>query len=405
MKKRTHLVISTLIGIALLVAGIVGASLFVKNKPKAQRRHSMSSMIPVVETIQLSISDQPLQVNCLGTVISDKSASIQAEVSGRIVAIATNLVEGELIKKGDLLIEIEDGDYQLTLAQTEVNLLTAQSNLRIEEGQQDVVRNELKLMDNNESDSYRDLMLREPQLKVAEASVKSAEIAIASAQLNLDRTKICAPFDAVIVTSNADIGDYAQPSKILLELAATDRYFIRASIPLSALEPLPKLGKQPYSAKVTLPDGSIRAAKTHRLLPDLTDKGRMARLLLTVDAPYDDSQRRPLLLNEVVRLEITGETAANASLIPRKYLRDGNFVWMIDSDNKLHVLPVEILQGYADDILIRIEPDSGMELITTDLAASIDGMQLRRINDHATKKIKKGKNSAPKDQRQQKQGA
>ena len=116
MKRITHQLISILVGIALLAAGIIGANLFIKNKPETERRRSMSSMVPVVETIQLSIASQPLQVNCLGTVIADKSASIQAEVSGRIVAIAANLVEGELIKKGDLLIEIEDADYQLALA-------------------------------------------------------------------------------------------------------------------------------------------------------------------------------------------------------------------------------------------------------------------------------------------------
>lgn len=404
MNKGIKNLTSFLIGIGLLAVGILGAVLFVKTKPEAERRRPMSSMVPVVETMPLTTSSQALQVECLGTVIADKSADLQAEVNGRIVTVAANLVEGELVTKGDVLIEIEAVDYQLALAQAEASLLTAQSNLRIEEGQQDVVRNEMELMGSDESDSYRDLLLREPQLKSAEAAVKSAELAVESAQLDLDRTKIRAPFDAVIVSTDADVGDYAQSSKTLVELAATARYFIRSSVPLSALEPLPKLGKQPYSAQITLSNGSTRPAQTHRLLPDLSDTGRMARILLAVDSPYADGHGRPMLLNEVVRVNITGEMAENASLIPRKYLRDGNVVWMINAEGKLCILSAELLQGYANDVLVRIDATPEMELVTSDLISSIDGMQLRRVGEKAPEKPTGDKGPEPDGQRPDREG-
>jgi RND family efflux transporter MFP subunit len=397
MNHKTQRLISILIGSLLLITGLFGAILFVKTKPEAERRRSMSSMIPVVETMPLTFANQPLQIDCLGTVIPDKFASLQAEVSGRIVAVADNLVEGNRVQKDDVLVEIEPANYELALAQAEANLLTAQSNLRIEEGQQDVVRNELDLMDSEQTENYRDLLLREPQLKSAQAAVKSAELAVESAQLDLNRTKIRAPFDAVIISSDADIGDYAQSSKTLIELAATDRYFIRASVPLSALDSLPKLGTQPYSAEIVLSDGSIRPALTHRLLPDLTDTGRMARILLVVNSPYAGSDGRPMLLNEIVRVNITGEIAKNATRIPRKYLRDGNVVWTIDSENKLRILPAEVLQGYADEVLIRVDADSGMELVITDLISSVEGMQLRRVGEQAP--------DQPNDNRPEKQEA
>jgi RND family efflux transporter MFP subunit len=398
MNHNTQRLISILIGILLLLGSIVGAIIFVKTKPEAERRRGMSSMIPVVETMPLSMANLPLRISCLGTVIPDKFSSLQAEVSGRIVAVADNLVEGNRVQKGDVLIEIESADYALALAQAEANLLTAQSNLRIEEGQQDVVRNELDLMDSKQSEEYRDLLLREPQLKSAQAAVKSAELAVESAQLDLDRTRIRAPFDAVITSADADVGDYAQSSKTLIELAATDRYFVRASVPLSALESLPKLGNQPYSAEVALSDGSIRPAQTHRLLPDLTDTGRMARILLAVNSPYAGNDGRPMLLNEIVRVNITGEIAENATLIPRKYLRDGNVVWTIDSENKLRILPADLLQGYADEVLVRIDTDTEMELVITDLISSVEGMQLRRVGEQAPDQPTEQEGNRPNNQ-------
>ena len=177
----------------------------------------------------------------------------------------------------------------------------AQSTMRIEEGQQDAVRHEIELMGGEGAESYRDLMLRVPQLKSAEAAVRSAELAVESAKLSLARTKITAPFDAVVVSNSADVGDYAQPSRALLELAATDRFFVRASVPLKALGPLQRIGDVPYAAVVVLSDGTTREGRTHRLLPDLSEKGRMARILIAVDAPYA-GEGRPMLINEYVRV-------------------------------------------------------------------------------------------------------
>ena len=308
MKKIIQRLIGSGTGIALIGVGLAGAIMFVKTKPQAGRR-PMSSMVPVVETIPLAVSSQSLSVECLGTVIADKTAAVQAEVSGRIVLVNSRLVEGERVNRGDVLVEIEDADYRIALQKAEAALLTARSNLRIEEGQQDAVRHELELMGDDKSGPYRDLTLREPQLKSAQATVKGAELAVEAAKLDLERTKIRAPFDAVVVVTDSDVGDYAQSGKALFELAATDRYFIRASVPLSALDALPQLGKMPYRAAVTLPGGSVREAQTFKLLPDLTEKGRMARLLITVDAPFDHESDRPLLLGEVVRVRIEGKTS------------------------------------------------------------------------------------------------
>ncbi|MDF7826434.1 efflux RND transporter periplasmic adaptor subunit [Pontiellaceae bacterium B12227] len=382
MNNSTRRIVSIIIGLAFIAGGFLAARYFMKNKPEAQRRKGMSSMVPVVETTKIKAADQVRGVECLGTVAADKSAALQPEVSGRIVAVAPGLVEGGLVKKGEVLVEIEAADYELALAKAEANLLTAQSNYRIEEGQQDVVRHELDLMGSEEEDSYRDLMLREPQLKSAEANVKSAELAVESARLNLARTKIRVPFDAVIISENADVGDYAQSSKTLVELAATDRYFVRASIPLSSLEPLPKLGKQPYAATLVLSDGTTRSAQTYKLLPGLSEKGRMARLLLTADTPYN-GESRPMLIDEYVRVRIEGETVKNAVMLPRIYLRDGNVVWTIDAESKLRILPATVLQGYANDVLVRIEGPAKLEILTSDLPAAVQGMQLRRVGEKA----------------------
>ena len=374
-----------IIAVALIAGGFIGAKILVKTKPKAERTKPMSSMIPVVETIPLVVSDRPLIVEGLGTVIADQSVEILPEVSGKIVSKNDLLVEGGHVKKGDELIQIDATDYQLAIDSAKAALLTAQSNLRIEEGEQAVAQHEVELIDETGEvdESYRDLMLREPQLQAAQANVANAEAALQSAYVDLDRTSITAPFDAVVISADADVGDYAQGASVLVELAATDRYFIKASVPLSALEPLPKLGTQPYSAELILSDESTRSAQTHKLLPNLTETGRMAQLLLVVESPYSSQSNRPLLLNEMVRFRVQGEIAKKTALIPRSYLRDGDVVWMMDHENKLRIVPAQVLQGYAKEVLIRVEGADEMELITTDLAAAVEGMELKKVKAKA----------------------
>lgn len=379
MNNASRRIISIVIGLAVIIGGLLIARYFMTNKPQAERRRQMSSMIPVVETVPMKAGTHVHSVECLGTVTAAESAALQPEVNGRIAAVNPGLVEGGLVKKGDVLIEIEDTDYRLALAQAEAALLTAQSSYRIEEGQQDVVRHEMEMMGSDETDSYRDLMLREPQLKSAEADVKTAELAVESAKLDLERTKIRAPFDAVVVSETADVGDYAQSSSALVELAAVDRFYIYSSIPFSSLVPLPEIGTKAYPAELTLADGSTRPAQTYKLLPALTDTGRMVRILLTADEPY--AAARPMLINEYVRVKIDGDSVDGAMMLPRKYLRDGNVVWTIDGENKLRILQAEVINGYSSEMLIRIDGPAEIEIVTTDLSAAVEGMQLRRVGD------------------------
>jgi RND family efflux transporter MFP subunit len=373
---------AVLIGGALVVAGLIGAIAFVKTKPEAQRGKAMSSMVPVVETMLLEVSSLPQVVEGLGTVKADQSATLIAEVSGQILAVSDTLVEGALVRKGDLLLEIDDAEYQCDVADAEGDLLAAQADLRLEEGEQAVARHELTLVGEDVDEAYKDLILRAPQLQSAQAAVMSAQAALNTAKLDVARTKIRAPYDAVIVSTLADVGDHASTSAGLIELAAINRYFVQAAVPLRALLPLSKLGKEPYEATLILSDGSEYPAQTFKLLPDLTDTGRMAQLLLVVDSPYKMAGR-PLLLNEMVRFRIQGDVADGVSLLPRKYLRDGDVVWMLGADKKLRILPAEVLMGYADEVLVRIEGTEGLELVKTDLSAAVEGMQLKKVGEPA----------------------
>jgi RND family efflux transporter MFP subunit len=366
-----------MIALAVLAAAAAGAVVMVKSKPKMQRK-PMSAMIPVVTSVELKPESTAVAVQCLGTVIAEDDATLEAEVSGRIMQISPSLVEGALVKKGAVLLTIDPSDYALALARAEAALLTAESNLRVEQGQQAVAQHEMELIGTaTEIDpAYRDLMLRSPQLKSAQANVKTAQANLDAAQLDLDRTKIMAPFDGVIRSVEISAGDYARTGKSLLSMASASRYFVQCSLPIRSLEAFPTLNAA-YPAKLTLGDGTVREGELYQILPDLSAQGRMARLLVAVNNPLATDSGRALLLGEVASVELSGRVVEGVCRIDRSHWRDGDVVWMIDADEKLRICPAKLVQGYANEVLVRVEFESGWEMITSDVAAPVDGMQLK----------------------------
>ncbi|MGE4489270.1 MAG: efflux RND transporter periplasmic adaptor subunit [Kiritimatiellales bacterium] len=374
-------VLKTVLGIGLVVAGIIAAVVMIKSKPQAQRR-KMSAMIPVVEAAPLSTISTSVTVSCMGTVIADREVAVQAEVTGRVSGLMPGLVEGARVRQGDLLLSIDSRDYELAVEKAEAALHSAQSSLRLEEGEQAVAKHEMELIGDEVpvDDAYRDLMLREPQLKAAQASVESAQAALSAAKLDLERSRITAPFDAVVKAVNVDAGDYALSSKTLVELVATDRFFVRTSIPVSSLAFFPDIGKTDYPAEVVLTDGAVRKGFLYKLLPNLSEQGRMARVLIAVENPMDPENGRPMLMGEAVRVELSGKEVDGVCLIDRLNFQDGSVVWMIDSDNKLHICPADVVQGYADRVLVRVAFSNDWKLVTSSIPAPVEGMTLNVID-------------------------
>lgn len=373
------------IGALVLVGAILGAVVIVKTKPKAMRK-PMSSMIPVVQTAPLTQESTREMVQCLGTVIAEDEAVLEAEVSGRITMLSPALVEGALVRKGDPLLAIDARDYELAKERAEAALLTAQSALRLEEGQQSVAQHEMELIGSASpvDPAYRDLMLRTPQLKSAQANLKTAQANVAAAQLDLERTQVRAPFDGVVRSVDVSVGDQARSGKTLLTLTASARFFVQGSLPVRSLEAFPELGTTSYSATIQLADGALREGVLYQILPDLSAQGRMARLLVAVENPLATTSGRPLLLDEVVHVELAGRPLDGVCRIDRKYWRDGAVVWMVDAEKNLKICPATLVQGYATEVLVRVDFSPEWALVVSDIPAPVEGMPVRIQGANAT---------------------
>jgi len=227
------------------------------------------------------------------------------------------------------------------------------------------------------TEEEKELALRIPHLAASKAALEAAEATLANAALDLGRTTIRAPFNAIVITRNVNVGSQASLRDVLASLAGTDAYWVLVSIPVDRLAWVEIPGS---TARIVSPSGAVREGHVIKLLADLEAKGRMARLLVEVDDPLclqsENKNRKPLLIGEYVKADIHGRELQQVFSIPRKALHNNRNIWIATQDNTLDIRSVDVLWRDEQRILVRDSINDGERLIISDLTAPVQGMDL-----------------------------
>ncbi len=371
MRKR----LITLTCLILLAVAIAGAVVLVRTAPKAERKRP-PRMAALVEVQSLVKTNETVVLELAGVVGPDRDVMVRARVAGEVVAMDPGFVDGGLLVKDDEILRIDPADYELALAAARSSLETARFNHKLELGRQDVARREWELLNAaaDASEMERELALRLPHLAASRAALAAAQAGVQKASLDLERTSIRAPFNAVVLTRNVNVGSQASPQDVLARLAGTDVYWVTVSIPVDRLGWVTVPGSR---AHLVAASGAVREGIVINRLADLEQKGRMARLVVAVDDPLclkpGNEDLAPLLLGEYVRAAVEGRRLDGVYSMPRKALREDRYVWLARS-GKLAIAPVEVLWRDAARVLFRDGISDGDSLIVSDLPIPIQGM-------------------------------
>jgi len=381
------MILKILLPIPVLLVGLAIVGTLAATRPEAGRTVANDNGL-LVETVTTELSDVPLRIPGQGTVMPAKQVPIQSQVAGRVVWQSESLVPGARVAADTPLVRVEATDYRLALTARTAEVDRARLNLEVERGRQTVAEREWTEFGGSGSDS--ELARRGPHVHLAEQTLRAAESAAQRARVELGRTTVRAPFNAVVVNEQVDVGQLVGPQAPLGSLVGTDRFWVQVSIPVDDL------------GVITLPDedgfGGSDAAITQRtsegvthyrgavtrLLPDLDPLGRMARLLIAVEDPLqlllpeEERAAIPLLLGSYVEVSISGRTLASVVQIPTRALRNGNQVLVMNAENRMEVREVVVAWRMDDEALISSGLESGLELITSRVAAPVEGMPLRR---------------------------
>ena len=376
--------VKALLSVAFLVFGLLAMNYLVASATKAKRRVPTPTA-PLVRVEPVFPAPRSVTVAAMGTVIPARETSLEARVSGEIVAVHPDFVEGGFLKQGETVVRLDDADYQLALVRARSAVVNARYALALEQGRQDVARREWALINDGAAQrpGESDLALRKPHLEKAMADLAAAGADLSQAELQLARTRIVAPFNAIIRTRYVTVGSQVAVQERLADLVAADQYRIQVSVPADRLDriDIPRHPREAGAGAIVSYRGNATVrGKVVKLLGDLETQGRMARLLIAVDDPLALEQphpvRPPMLLGEFVRVAIEGRPVASAFRIPRAALRDNASVWIAATDNTLGVRTVTALCRDKETVLVASGLSPGDRLIVSNLAAPARGMAL-----------------------------
>ena len=379
-KKNFITLAVAVLGVLLLIVLFRGPS---KPAPAA-----VAAEVPTDVQVQL-LKQAPLVLPVIsdGTVTSRRSVDVVAQVTGRIVSSSEHFVNGGVVESGATLVQIEQADYRFALAAAEADLARAAETLASERGLVRQARREWRELGNAEAN---DLFLRKPQLTAAEAAYRAAEAARDQAKLNLERTTITAPFDAIITRVNADAGQFVTQGVAVAQIAALDRAEIRIPLTDRQLALLPALPSGGSNKTLEATVVAIFAGKQWRWPARIVRKeaqmnpqSRVLYAVAEIASPFlvkEGQERPPLYLGQYVSVELSSRPLGDVFSVPRAAIIDQQSVWVVDDTHHLHRRAVDIVYSDGQSAVIRGDLNAGQRIVAVPLSVLAEGMRVNPVD-------------------------
>lgn len=378
--------IRTVVICAVLLA--VGAALILvifNTEPTAERDGAVRQSASLVDVTQGDFGSFRPVITAMGSVRPAREISLSARVDGEILELHESFVPGGFVEAGEMLVRIDDADYRIGLQRSHTALEQALASLEIEQGERSAAAADYQRLNRELPPERRALVLREPQGRAARASVEAARADVEQAELSLSRTRVEAPFDAHVLSRDINLGSQVGSGAALGRLVGLDTFWVEATVPVSRLPwlAIPDGDEQGSSAvirnRTAWPTDAVREGEMFRLIGELEDATRLARILIAVDDPLarqGDPSRPRLMLGEYVEARIEGREMADVVRLEREYVRADDTVWLM-VEGRLAIRTVSIV--FQDERYAYIDEGLAADdrVVTTRLATVREGLRLR----------------------------
>lgn len=378
-------VVKILLPMMLIAAGGAAWSYFKVTAP-VMKRVAPQRQVSVVDVQTVRRVDARVVISAMGTVVAAREVTLKAQVAGSVASVFADFLPGGRIAKGQELLRLDPSDYTINVKKAQSALEDARAALAIEQGNQNIAREELRLLTDLAAGevAQTDLALRKPQLRQARAAVESAEADLRQAMLDLDRTMVRAPFNAMIVTRSVNVGAYVGAQESLATLVGTDQFWIETAVPLDrlALIDLDHAGGCPVVIRSQAGNGSWQG-RVIRVAGKLNASSRMATVIVAVDHPLGTAEKpvtSHLMIDDYVYADITGRVLTDVIELPRAALQDGDTVW-VDKNDALDIRKVTLAWKSVDKIYLHSGVTPGEQVVISALSTPVQGMLLKRAAD------------------------
>ncbi|MBH3120758.1 MdtA/MuxA family multidrug efflux RND transporter periplasmic adaptor subunit [Serratia ureilytica] len=334
------------------------------------RRGAPMSPVQAATATQQTV---PRYLSGLGTATAANTVTVTSRVDGQLMAI--HFTEGQQVKAGDLLAEIDPRPFQVQLTQAQGQLAKDQATLA--NARRDLARYQQLVKTNLVS--RQELDTQASLVQQTEGAIKADQGAVDSAKLQITYSRITAPIDGRVGLKLVDVGNYVTSGSTTGLVVITQTH--------------------PIDVVFTLPEGNIadllKAQKAGPVSVEAWERTNQNKLttgsLLSLDNQIDTAtgtiklkarfanEDDALFPNQFVNARLQVDTLHDAVVIPTAALQmgnEGNFVWTLSEDNK--VSKHRVTAGVQDSrqVVISAGLNAGDRVVTDGIDRLTEGMQV-----------------------------
>ena len=388
MQQRTRpprwrrMVVPALIAAALAVVALAGYRMTIGAPPE-------------VETTAVTLA-YPYQadtvLNATGYVVAQRKASVASKATGRLVWLG--VAEGSRVRKDEVIARLESQDVEAARAQAAANVTVARANVQQARAEAEDARRQLgrtkELLEQNfvSQAAYDAALARNDKAVAAVNSARAAEAAagasLRAAAVAVEQTVIRAPFEGVVLTKNANVGDTITPFSqaldtkgAVLTMADMSTLEVEADVSESNLQKV-KVGQSCIIELDAVPDVRFQGS-VNRVVPTV-DRAKatvMTKISFRDPDPRilpDMSARVAFLTRSLTPDERTPRLAVRAAAVVRS---DANQVVYAVRDGKVARVPVQTGRSIGDMVELVRGPAAGEKVVVNPPPNLRDGAPVR----------------------------
>jgi membrane fusion protein, multidrug efflux system len=355
---------------AAIVALAIGIFFYARSDRARLADAPAVQAVPVIAT-KVQQHDVPIILTGLGTVTALNTATIHSQITGLLVSV--DFREGQSVKKGDLLAQIDPRTYQAQLDQAQATLEHDQAHLR------NAQLNLQRYAQLAKTDAATQQQLDDQQAAVEQldAQIKSDQAVVDNSKAQLSYTRLVAPFDGITGIRLLDVGNIIHPptgsAATQSNTADTNGLVVVTQVqPISVIFTLATTNISEVQAAMA--NGPLQAMAWSQDDKTQLDVGQLAVVnnqadpgsgTIQLKAVFPNQQRK-LWPGTFVNVRLVIATEHNALTVPLDAIQQGpqgSFVFVVDQDNKATARPVSVRQTFGAEALIEKGLNAGETVV------------------------------------------
>ncbi len=324
--------------------------------PGAGGRPAFGGGPTLVVTAPVEMVETGTDIRAIGTAAAAREVVLYPQVTGIVTEV--DFTPGRPVKAGSPLIKLDDADQKIA-----VELAT----LALDSAQEAVDRAERLSKSGN---------VTAVTLSDAKTAQQKAAIDLRSAQIELAKRTIKAPFDGVIGLTDISVGDLVNSSTKIATVADMSSVTVSFEVPERAVGEV-AVGQDVSATAASLPGVTINGK-----LSTIDNRVDPTTRTLKVEAslPNEAADLRPgMAIN--IAFSIPGTKRPSVPSLAIQWDRDGSFVWAVDGDS-VKRMPVQIVARRSGDVTIAGDVAQGDEVVVEGVLRLRNGQKVRRVDDN-----------------------